>query len=312
MGSSEATVYRGFTRKQLDHEYSPSQWSQRFGADKVISEHRRVTKEGTQEARKVLGDHVDLDVPFQYPTSSGGQGTATLDIYRTPQEDAASPVLYFIHGGYWQAMSKNDAGYMAPGLAQCGINTVVVEYDIAPKGDLDTMVAQCRAGLAFTVARFSGHPVYVCGHSAGAQLAAMCGSTDWQAWGAPEVGQAVKGLCLVSGVYDLEPIMLSYVDEPLHLTPEAVIRNSPQHPDFLKHMLKDCMVHVVVGQHDPPEFHRQSSEYYQAVAASRRAQPLPAVCLTEVGGYDHFDVMEGLGTAGHPLTKLVLGMLGRS
>ncbi|XP_042658708.1 kynurenine formamidase isoform X2 [Tyto alba] len=112
--------------------------------------------------------------------------------------------------------------------------------------------------------------LYLCGHSAGAHLAAMVLSTDWTEFG---VVPDIKGAVLVSGIYDLEPILHTYVNDALNMSREVAQRNSP--------MLRvapaapaaaACEVLVAVAQHDSPEFRRQSQEYGQVSSGEQPAQ----------------------------------------
>ncbi|XP_040606051.1 kynurenine formamidase isoform X4 [Mesocricetus auratus] len=62
-----------------------------------------------------------------------------------------------------------------------------------------------------------------------------------------------------------------------------------------------CPVVVVVGQHDSPEFHRQSREFYETlhrVGLKASLQELPDV--------DHFDIVENLTREDHALTQIIL------
>lgn len=59
---------------------------------------------------------------------------------------------------------------------------------------------------------------------------------------------------------------------PLLLTPEDARRNSPQlllEAALARPSGPACRVLVTVGQHDSPEFHRQSREFFQVPAAPR-------------------------------------------
>jgi hypothetical protein len=63
-------------------------------------------------------------------------------------DDRPAPLLVFIHGGYWQALSAADSLYLAPGALAAGWSFAAVEYTIAPTGTMNEMVGQCRHALA--------------------------------------------------------------------------------------------------------------------------------------------------------------------
>uniref|UniRef100_A0A8C0BWZ3 Kynurenine formamidase n=1 Tax=Buteo japonicus TaxID=224669 RepID=A0A8C0BWZ3_9AVES len=218
-----------------------------------------------------------------------------LDIYFPTDPSGTFPVLVYIHGGYWQCLSKDESGFAAPPLVSQGVAVVAVGYDTAPKGHMDAMVLQVRRSLAFLVERYSGiRGIYLCGHSAGAHLAAMVLSTDWTEYG---VVPDIKGAVLVSGVYDLEPILHTYVNDALNMSREVAQRNSPMlciSP--AAPAAAACEVLVAVAQHDSPEFRRQSQEYGQVTGWS--------VSLLDLAGVDHFDIIEKLAEDSYVLTQV--------
>ncbi|XP_074777944.1 kynurenine formamidase isoform X2 [Athene noctua] len=144
--------------------------------------------------------------------------------------------------------------------------------------------------------------IYLCGHSAGAHLAAMALSTDWSEYGAvPDI----RGAVLVSGVYDLEPILHTYVNDALNMSREVAQRNSPVL--CVAPAPAACEVLVAVAQHDSPEFRRQSREYGQALRAAGWN-----VSLLDLAGVDHFDIIEKLSEESYVLTQMILNMVSRA
>ncbi|NWI68658.1 KFA formamidase, partial [Todus mexicanus] len=137
--------------------------------------------------------------------------------------------------------------------------------------------------------------IYLCGHSAGAQLAAMVLSTDWTEYG---VVPDIKGAVLVSGVYDLEPILDTYVNDVLNMSREVAQRNSPLRC-VAPAAPAACEVLVAVAQHDSPEFRRQSQEYGQALRAAGWS-----VSMLDLAGVDHFDIIEKLSEESYVLTQV--------
>src|SRR5204862_429678 len=138
-----------------------------------------------------------------------------------------------IHGGYWQWLDKPDFSVVARGLQPEGAAVVVVNYALISAVGMDQLVRQCRASIAWVhrhAASFGGDPIriYVSGHSAGGHLVAMAMSTDWQAFGGLPT-DVIKAGCAISGLYDLEPIRLCYLNAVLKLTPEDARRNSSVH-----------------------------------------------------------------------------------
>uniref|UniRef100_A0A8C3EK88 Kynurenine formamidase n=1 Tax=Corvus moneduloides TaxID=1196302 RepID=A0A8C3EK88_CORMO len=268
----------------LEDQYSPSRWSPRLDRDTII---------GTERAR--ASAQTLLHVPY-----GNGDGEK-LDIYFPTDPCETFPVLVYIHGGYWQCLSKDDSGFAAPPLVSQGVAVVAVGYDTAPEGHMDAMVQQVRRSLVFLVEQYPRiRGVYLCGHSAGAHLAAMVLSTDWTEF--QEVPE-IKGAVLVSGVYDLEPILHTYVNDVLNMSWEVAQRNSP-----MRHVTPAvpaaCEVLMAVAQHDSPEFRRQSQEYSQALRAAGWS-----VSLLDLAGVDHFDIIEKLSEDNYILTQAGLTLV---
>ncbi|NWY91918.1 KFA formamidase, partial [Loxia curvirostra] len=298
--------------QELEDHYSPSRWSPRLDRDTIIDAHLAVTAAGTERARasgQTLlhvpygdGDGERLDIYFPTDPSEsewrgGGHGSGQGGHPAHPALCcAAFPALVYIHGGYWQCLSKDDSGFAAPPLVSQGVAVVAVGYDIAPKGHMDTMVLQVRRSLVFLVEHYPRiRGIYLCGHSAGAHLAAMVLSTDWTEF---QVVPDIKGAVLVSGLYDLEPILHTYVNDALNMSREVAQRNSP-----MRHVTPAvpaaCEVLVAVAQHDSPEFRRQSQEYSQALRAAGWS-----VSVLDLAGVDHFDVIERLSEDSYVLTQV--------
>ncbi|KAL1005515.1 hypothetical protein UPYG_G00060070 [Umbra pygmaea] len=283
-------------KDELERQYSPSHWSQRMSGDEVIKAHVKALKEGTNRAQSVA--QTLLNVPY-----GEGEGEK-LDVYLPTTTSLDVPLVIYIHGGYWQFLSKEESGFMAVPLVHKGVVVVAVGYDIAPKGNMDLMVSQVRRSVAYVIQQYSHiSGLYLCGHSAGAHLAAMVLSTDWSQY---NVTPHIKGAFLVSGIYDLQPILSTYVNEPLKMTEEVALRNSPsQLVQQLKRSSSNCDIIVAVAQNDSPEFRKQSEDYYKALGSAGGLK----VTLVDVPNTDHFNIIEQLVDGNYQLTQLLLTMM---
>nr|XP_012611757.1 kynurenine formamidase isoform X2 [Microcebus murinus]XP_012611758.1 kynurenine formamidase isoform X2 [Microcebus murinus] len=307
---------------ELENQYSPSRWVVRLGAEEALRTYTQIGIEATRRARATRRSL--LHIPY------GDSTGETLDIYLPHKAPEAFPVFMFVHGGYWQCGSKDESAFMVEPLTAQGVAVVTVAYDIAPRGkrgggcrskgwwalmgregapnlaralcagSLDQMVDQVTRSIAFVQKRYPRNEgIYLCGHSAGAQLAAMMLLADWTELG---VTPNLKGFFLVSGVYDLEPILCTSQNAPLHLTLEDAQRNSPQLLMALTQPADPtCHVLVIVGQHDSPEFQRQSREFYQTLC-----QGGWKAAFEELRDVDHFEIIENLTQEDYVLTQIIL------
>ncbi len=186
----------------------------------------------------------------------------TIDIF--PSETEGSPVVVFIHGGYWRSRSSRDFSMVARGLVAHGITVALPNYSLCPKVTLPEITNQNRAAFAwmyYQAHRFNGDPnrMFVCGHSAGGHQVGMLASTDWAGdYGLP--GDVIKGGIAVSGIYDLSPLYFSWLQPILQLSHGVIAGQSPllQIPDSGPSLL------VSVGEDETAEFKRQSADYFSA------------------------------------------------
>ncbi|XP_043107788.1 kynurenine formamidase isoform X1 [Puntigrus tetrazona] len=290
--------WREMSRDELETQFSPSRWSHRMSADDVIRAHVDALRAGTEKARSVT--QTLLDVPY-----GDGDGEK-LDVYVPSSSSPDVPLVIYFHGGYWQFLSKEESGFLAVPLVQRGVVVVAVGYSIAPKGTMDVMVSEVRRSVVSVVQQYSHiSALYLCGHSAGAHLAAMVLSTDWTQYG---ISPPIKGAFLVSGIYDLQPILSTYVNEPLKMSEEVASRNSPSHfLSQLKLSSASCDIIIAVAQNDSAEFRKQSEEYFRALESLGLN-----VSFQDVPDTDHFNIIEQLVDENYHLTKLLLKMVGKS
>lgn len=241
-----------------------------------------------------------------------GEDTAErLDLFPVAGSQDA-PLLAFIHGGYWQALDKSDYSYMAPAFVETGVAFASLNYGLAPDSKIGEMIAQTRRALTWLYRHAGDYGVdpariVVAGHSAGGHLAAMAVSTDWPAFQGGLPAGLLAGGCSISGVYDLEPIRLSYHNKVLHIAPEEVLPWSPLHclpapdrPGGVPPLL------LAVGSEETKEFLRQHAEY--AAAWQARGLPLGEVDMT---GLHHFTAVDALADRRHALYAAVQQLLHR-
>lgn len=208
----------------------------------------------------------------------------------------AAPLLAFIHGGYWHSQDRKRFGFVAEPLVARGAAVALIGYDLAPDVDMDAIAAEIKDAITWLHRHASTHGIdggrlFLAGHSAGGHLAALALATDWpRERGLP--ANVIKGVCAVSGVFDLEPIRHCYLNDVLSMSAEQARRNSPIHMAPRTH----CPVMVAVGEKETPAFLEQSRNY----AAMLEANGLP-VELAIVSGLDHFGVVEAMAAAESPM-----------
>jgi arylformamidase len=232
----------------------------------------------------------------------GEQPDETFDYF--PAATADAPLLVFFHGGYWQELSKNESLFAAPDCLANGIAFAAIDYTLAPKARLGAIVDQSRRAIASlhrqaATLGFDARRIYVSGSSAGAHLAAMLLVKSWQAdYELPSA--AVAGAILLSGIYDLEPVVGTYIDAALHLTAADVATLSPARLT----LGRPVKAIVAWGENETLEFKRQS----QSFASKLRPSGFP-VSPFEIAGTNHFDIVLGLADTATPLGSATIEMI---
>ncbi|MFM7705676.1 MAG: alpha/beta hydrolase [Rubrivivax sp.] len=242
---------------------------------------------------------------LRYAPGSGG----LLDVFPAAPGSAgsgAAPVLFFVHGGYWRALGKDDFSFLAPVFNAAGATVVVPDYALCPQVSIEHIALQMTQALAWTVrhaASFGADPgrILVAGHSAGGHLAAMLLACRWREVDPALPAQPLAGALAISGVYDLEPIRLvPSLQKDLALTPASVRRLSPA---FFPRP-RQGRLHAVAGAQESEEFLRQNQLIRDAWG------PTTVPVCEALPGLNHFTVMTALADPAHWLHQMALAMLG--
>ncbi|SCK61710.1 arylformamidase [Variovorax sp. HW608] len=253
-------------------------------------------------AAALAGRAVQRDLPY------GDCPTQRLDLFVPPASGADAPLpplLVFIHGGYWQELSKASSLFGAPGAQGAGFAYAAIDYTLAPHASIGAIAIECRNALRWLHAHgaalgFDPSRILVAGSSAGAHLAAMCCVRGWTEDHDLPAGLPAAGV-LVSGVYELEPLIGTSIDKALSLTPRDAARWSPMRLPL------DSFPPTVVcwGEIETDEFERQSRAFADALAVAGAPRPE----LFEVPARNHFDVILDLSERGTLLGDATLRIL---
>lgn len=285
------TVYRDYDQQALDAQYN---------LRPLWPDVPEVTAYRENESAAVRGR-----IPGRLNIAYGAEPKETLDVFPPSNGRAGAPALIYIHGGYWQVSDKNDTTYIAPAFLDAGVAFVTLNYTLAPDGDIDLMVDQCRRAVAWiyrNAAEIGVDPerLYVAGHSAGGHLAAMLLATDWMDVDPSLPPVPVRGVCALSGLYDLEPIRLTFMNEVLAIDPEMAARNSPLGLD----PVADIPLILSVGGLETDEFKRHQAELLAAWGAKGlKIEEIPAPEC------HHYTIVGHFGDSGSALHKAMISMI---
>jgi arylformamidase len=282
-------IYKNYDQQALDNQYNNRAKVPNF--EKIIQQWER----DSEVLRQRVQFHADV--------SYGSHPREIFDIF--PASRPGAPVHAFIHGGYWRSLEKRLFHFVADGFIRHDITYVAVNYPLTPQATMDKIVASCQQAIVWlyrNIARYNGdpHKIYISGHSAGGHLVAMLMATDWSALAADLPNDMLKGGCAISGLFNLIPIQLCYVNEDVRLDDSMARRNSPL---FLSPTCSSPLI-VTVGGAESEEYLAQSQDL--TLAWSQQGLPVTQLIVPEA---NHFSILDYLANNA-TLNQAILAQMG--
>ena len=190
------------------------------------------------------------------------------------QDQPPKRALLYVHGGYWQELSARQSLFSANDAVKHGLGFASIGYTLAPDISLraicDEVVAACKAFRQ----TFPATEIILAGSSAGAHLCA---------WVLHHEPQCIDQVILLSGIYDLRPLVDTYINEKVGLSRNEAALLSPV---LLPRPLFDhSKLVVAVAEHDTLTFRDQADRYAAHVN----------VTCTHISNRNHFDLPFELG-----------------
>jgi len=236
------------------------------------------------------GQQVVSDIPYVADDNVRHR----LDVY-TPEKKAESnlPVVFWIHGGGWQAGNKADVALKPKVLTERGFVFVSANYRLLPEVTMDVLIADVATALGWVhknIAQYGGDPqrIFVGGHSAGAQLAALiCIDQRYlEKEGVPL--KALRGSIPVDGdTYDIPKIISTAEHRQMLYGGKMFTQGHRQKfgNDPEKHVDFSAVTHVAKNKHIPPFLILYFSGNPDTTAQARRlesalkAADIPAIAF---------------------------------
>ncbi len=252
------------------------------------------------ERSRALSAKADVLADIRY----GSRAREVLDIILPDHPKAGAPLHVFVHGGYWRSGQKENYRFAAAPVLAAGGVAAIVEYDLMPGTRLDVLVDQVRRSVLWLqhhARDFGADPrrLTVSGHSAGAHLASFLAATG-PAEGGARLLPAIRGLFLLSGIYDLSGIPESFLRTEAEMTVQEAAAWTPlasrQHP---------CQSRIIAyGMKETAPFLDQAAAMYASL--SSQGEPVE---LLPVPSLNHMTVVLDLadpdGLLGRRLCDLV-------
>ena len=199
----------------------------------------------------------------------------------TNAENQTKNLVVFVHGGFWRRLSADDGTFLTPAWHQQGYDFVSVNYSLCPNEPLETLVDQTLKAIQFLHTSYCPSNITLVGHSAGAQLVAMALNS---------IAAKFERAILVSGIFDLEPITNTSINDSTRLDAESSYHLSPI--NFVS-QAKDTPLVIIWGENETDEFKRQSRDFESAWNKTDEHTP----CIArEISKRNHFDILYDLTT----------------
>jgi arylformamidase len=264
------------------------------------------------------------DVKRSIPYAERAHERQVLDVY-SPRNAKSLPVVFWIHGGGWQTGDKTSVQIKPQAFTEHGFVFVSTNYRLLPSVDMATIVRDIAKSLHWVhdhVAEHGGDPrrLFVMGHSAGAQLAALI-CTDERYLKAEGLSLAIiKGCVPVDGdTYDVPAIIETAETRcRVHGLPQAKFGHREKFGnDPAKHRDFSAVTHVAKDKGIPPFLILHVADHPDTSAQARHLGNVlkkADVPVTVFGAKEttHNKINADLGLPDDPATKALFEFLGKT
>ncbi|HEV7322455.1 MAG TPA: alpha/beta hydrolase [Ensifer sp.] len=209
-------------------------------------------------------------------------------------EGPTKGLVVFVHGGYWLQLDKSFWSHLAAGAVENGYAVAMPSYTLCPEIRIAGIVAEIAAAISEAAKMVEG-PLMLTGHSAGGHLVSRMITETAPL--ASHVQERIRNVVSISGVHDLRPIMSTAMNEKLAIDDAEALSESPA----LLRPMRNARITCWAGGGERAEFLRQNAllaNIWTGLGATTAAVVEP--------DRHHFDVIDGLAHAGHPLTQSLL------
>jgi CubicO group peptidase (beta-lactamase class C family)/acetyl esterase/lipase len=275
-------------------------------------------------ALALLSEARAQDIKRNVPYAKPAHERQVLDVY-SPQQAKNLPVVFWIHGGGWQGGDKTSVQMKPQFFVDRGFVFVSTNYRLLPSVDMATIVRDIAKSVRWVhdhIAEHGGDPtrLFIMGHSAGAQLAALV-CTDDRYLKAEGLSLAItKGCVPVDGdTYDVPAIIeTAETRRRVHGLPQAKFGHREKFGnDPAKHRDFSAVTHVAKDKGIPPFLILYVAEHPDTSSQAQRLGNVlkdAGVPVTLFGGREttHNKLNADLGRPDDPATKALSEFLGKA
>jgi arylformamidase len=263
-----------------------------YGNRARVPEHPEIFARWEREAAAFRAGAHGGELGLQY----GPSPRQTIDLFPAANDGPDTPLAMFIHGGWWRSLDPSMHSQIAGGPTANGVTVAVVGYDLCPQVSIPTIIEELRTACLY-LWRKRRQRFVVYGHSAGGHLSACMLATDFSTLEPDAPADLVPAAYTISGVFDLEPVRHTSMNQDFKLDEKSAHDASPLYWDVPDGRTLDA----VVGALESSEFLRQS----QTVAEAWRQDEV-ITRYEAIAGRNHFTVIDPLGEADSAMTARVV------
>ena len=244
---------------------------------------------------------VQRDIPYAEPKNE----RQTLDVY-APHAGKNHPVAVWIHGGGWHSGDKKDVSAKPQAFVDRGFLFVSINYRLWPSVTIQQIAEDVARAIRWThehAPEYGGDPntLFVMGHSAGAQLAALVCTDERYLKGEKLSFAVIKGCVPVDGdTYDL-PMWIATVHKSGNK--KLAERDKERFGDEQRQKELSSVTYISRGKHIPPFLilhvadHPDTKGQSQRLLQALQKADVPAT-IYPAEGKDHKTLNDDLGVPG--------------
>ena len=261
---------------------------------------------------------IKRDIPYASPA----QERQVLDVY-SPTGAKNLPVVFWIHGGGWQTGDKTSVQLKPQAFMDKGFVFVSTNYRLLPQVDMGTIIRDIARSIRWVhdhIAEYGGDPqrLFIMGHSAGAQLAALVCTDDRYLKQEGLSLAIIKGCVPVDGdTYDVPAIIeTAETRRRVHGQPQLKLGHREKFGnDPAKHRDFSAVTHIAKDKGIPPFLIMHVAEHPDTSAQAQRLASVLKSAGVPVRVYGarestHNKINADIGLPADPGTKALFEFVG--
>ncbi|CAH1688858.1 Alpha/beta hydrolase family protein [Hyphomicrobiales bacterium] len=273
-------------------EYCVEDWDGAYSnSDNIAGGHRwpALWMEAAEQFRDGLtaAGRARLDIAY------GSAPRQRLDLFLP--EAKPKGLVVFVHGGYWMESDQRAWSHLAAGSVDSGYAVAMPTYTLCPDIRIAGIAGEVARAIGTAAALIEG-PIVLSGHSAGGQLVSRMVSATTPLPDAAR--QRIRNVISISGLHDLRPLMKTSMNAVLRIDEPEALAESPA----LLRPMSAVRIICWAGGAERQEFLRQN-----ALLANIWSGLGAATTVVVEPDRHHFNILDGLADAEHPLTRALLG-----